>query len=216
MRRIMRTIDIDNNYILFEDGRVYSKKSDIYLQACISASSGYLTYSGKLGTVHRLLANYFLGGIPPKMVVNHIDGNKLNNKLYNLEIITHQLNTQHAYDNGLAKGKSGETNSGAKLTDGEYRQLCLDMITGMNNDELGERYNLHSRYISLIRHGKRWKHLYNEYGPFPESIPVDKNEENKIVFQLMRNQYTNKEISDVLPVDPSTISHWRRRELRKL
>lgn len=216
MRRIMRTIDIDNNYTLFEDGRVYSKKSGIYLQACISGSSGYLTYGGKLGTVHRLLANYFLGGIPSKMVVNHLDGNKLNNKLYNLEITTYQLNMQHAYVTGLAKGKPGETNSGAKLSENEYRQLCLDMIAGMNNDELSQRYNLHSRYISLIRHGKRWKHLYNEYGPFPKSIPVDKNEESKIVFQLMRNQYTNKEISEILPVDASTISLWRRGLVRKL
>lgn len=212
----MRTIDIDNNYILFEDGRVYSKKSDIFLQACLSESSGYLTYSGTLGTVHRLLAHYFLGGIPPKMVVNHLDGNKLNNKLYNLEITTHQRNTQHAYDSGLAKGKSGETNSGAKLTEIEYRRLCVDMRNGMNNDELANVYGLHSRYISLIRHGKRWKHLYKEYGPFPVSIPVDKNEENKIIFQLMRENYTNKEISDVLPVDPSTISLWRRSNLRKL
>lgn len=46
--------------------------------------------------VHRLVATTFIGQIPEGYTVNHKDGNKLNNKLSNLEIIHHQLNMQHA------------------------------------------------------------------------------------------------------------------------
>lgn len=55
--------------------------------------------------VHRLLALTFLP-LPDisqvdSMHVNHIDGNKLNNSLTNLEWVTHQRNCQHAYETGL-------------------------------------------------------------------------------------------------------------------
>lgn len=212
----MRTIQIDENYILYSDGRLFSIRNQKFLKASLSKSTGYYTYSNTLGTVHRLLANYFLGGIPPGMVVNHKDGNKTNNDLSNLEIITHQQNTQHAYDVGLAKGKPGESNAQAKLTESQCISLCNDLKAGLNNTELGLKYGLHSRYVSLIRHGKRWKHLYEKYGPFNPSQPTDNNEENYIAFQHMQSNYTNKEISDIIPVDPSTISLWRRKITRKL
>lgn len=47
--------------------------------------------------VHRLMGKAFLGN--PK-VINHIDGNKSNNHLSNLERSSHSKNIQHAHDNG--------------------------------------------------------------------------------------------------------------------
>lgn len=52
---------------------------------------------------HRLVAMAFLENPENKYSVNHKDGNKLNNVLSNLEWATMSENTQHAYDNGLAK-----------------------------------------------------------------------------------------------------------------
>lgn len=69
----MRSVDIDENYVLYEDGRVYSKLNKKFLKQC--ETSGYLVYGSRLGSVHRLLAQHFLGGIPEGMVVNHKDGN---------------------------------------------------------------------------------------------------------------------------------------------
>jgi len=51
--------------------------------------------------IHRLMAQTFLPG-PVKAHVNHIDGNKQNNKITNLEWATPQENSQHAYDTGLS------------------------------------------------------------------------------------------------------------------
>lgn len=52
-------------------------------------------------TVHRLMAKTFLSLKNEKLEVNHIDGDKLNNKISNLEITTRNKNIKHSYDIGL-------------------------------------------------------------------------------------------------------------------
>lgn len=55
--------------------------------------------------VHRLMAEAFLHPTQDRPFVNHIDGNKLNNHLENLEMCSNSENVQHAYDNGLYKDR---------------------------------------------------------------------------------------------------------------
>lgn len=66
---------------------------------------GYLTVSlwknnkGKSFTVHRLVLSMFVDNIKNKKEINHINGNKEDNKLSNLEWSTISENRKHAYDN---------------------------------------------------------------------------------------------------------------------
>lgn len=53
--------------------------------------------------VHRLVVIAFLPIQTGKNYVNHIDGNRLNNRLDNLEWCDHKENNNHAFDNGLIK-----------------------------------------------------------------------------------------------------------------
>lgn len=68
-----------------------------------------LPYYGKKyrKRVHSLMGKVFLGNPP---VVNHTDGVKHNNELYNLERSTHKDNIKHAYDNDMytARGGTGQ------------------------------------------------------------------------------------------------------------
>ncbi len=53
--------------------------------------------------VHRLVAFHFCDGYSDELIVNHIDGNKMNNRFDNLEWVTHSQNDIHAYNTGLRK-----------------------------------------------------------------------------------------------------------------
>jgi hypothetical protein len=70
-------------------------------------SSGYHTFAicvnGKAYTesIHRAVMITF-SGLKPGMDVNHIDGDKENNNLSNLEWVTRKENIEHAFKNGLA------------------------------------------------------------------------------------------------------------------
>ncbi|HMJ47835.1 MAG TPA: NUMOD4 motif-containing HNH endonuclease [Ferruginibacter sp.] len=74
--------------------------------------AGYLTVrlskQGKTSTqyIHRLVALAYINILEDKPYVNHIDGDKLNNKVENLEWVTHAENIQHAYQIG-AYSKAG-------------------------------------------------------------------------------------------------------------
>ena len=98
--------------------------------------------------VHRLVAEAFLGEIPVDCEINHLDGDKHNNCVGNLEIVTRQQNIDHAVEHGLIDNK-GERNSSARLTAEQVLEI-------------------RSRY----RHGggPGYKALAKEYGVSWESV----------------------------------------------
>ena len=67
-----------------------------YIRVCINEKSYRM---------HSLVARAFLPNWENKPHVNHKDGNRSNNRLYNLEWCTRSENMQHAYDTGLNKRK---------------------------------------------------------------------------------------------------------------
>jgi hypothetical protein len=100
----VRSLD---RYVKRSRGGLQIAKSTILKQ---NLSGAYLAVvlskAGILKTfrVHRLVAEAYLGSLPKGKVVNHLDGNKLNNNAYNLELTTQQGNIKHAVANGLTKG----------------------------------------------------------------------------------------------------------------
>ena len=66
--------------------------------------------------VHRIVAGAFIPNPMSKPFINHIDGNKLNNDISNLEWVTASENTLHAYETGLMNKKQYEcTNCHEKI-----------------------------------------------------------------------------------------------------
>jgi len=67
-----------------------------YIRFCLGKRPSYKKFY-----LHRLVIRAFQGKLPTGKQVNHIDGNKLNNRNDNLEYVTHLQNIQHARENGL-------------------------------------------------------------------------------------------------------------------
>lgn len=91
------------NYTITKDGKVYSNLSKKYLKTFIRNGYETITIKKKNYKIHRLVALTYLTKIEGKDFINHIDGNKLNNNLENLEWCTSKENTQHAIKLGLFK-----------------------------------------------------------------------------------------------------------------
>ena len=69
--------------------------------------SGYTIVSldGKTRLAHRVVATVFLDNPEGKRSVNHINGDKKDNRVCNLEWCTQSENVRHAYDTGLNRGR---------------------------------------------------------------------------------------------------------------
>ena len=94
--------------LVWNGKRKYLKRGRV-LRAGLT-KTGYLTVSlrGITRKVSILVADAFLGKKNPSDIVNHIDGNKLNNNLGNLEYVSPSDNNRHALRTGLRKPVNGK------------------------------------------------------------------------------------------------------------
>ncbi len=111
--------------------------------------------------VHRLVADAFLGSCPIGREVNHMDGDKTNPQLGNLEYVTRAQNQAHAYRTGLQTA-AGSRNGQAKLTEAGARQI-LRLGSGPGRlpyGEIGKRFGVSSTTVrDIVRH-RAWRHVH--------------------------------------------------------
>lgn len=101
-------------------------------------------------SVHRLVAEAFIPNPNNYPQVNHIDGDKNNNTVYNLEWCNNKYNRRHAVINNL---------SSAKIT----LEQANEIRNKYNNEKitcqrLGTMYNLDSSMIGYIIRGDSWNY----------------------------------------------------------
>lgn len=114
-----KTLNENNNYEINILGEIRRKETKHILKPA-KIKNGYLTVvltkDGKCKTylLHRLVASNFIKNINGYKEINHIDGNKLNNNVDNLEWCTRKHNISEAYRLGLRKKIYNKENKNSK------------------------------------------------------------------------------------------------------
>lgn len=116
---------------IFFDGTnfVSSKTATVFT---VPNSKGYIQISLQCPLtkkIHSIMAHRLIWVLTygqsedTSLVINHIDGNKLNNAISNLELVTQKININHAVDTGLSYFPKAEERSNAKFTNDQVREF---------------------------------------------------------------------------------------------
>ena len=147
----------EGKYSVDEDGNVFSHINGRKLKQGITRGYHCVSLADKSRLVHRLVAEAFLPDFLTKPQVNHIDGNKTNNALSNLEMATASENVAHAYMTGLKVGLKGENHGKAKLSNADVITIKRLLLTGEMVTSIARKFGVSNPTISLIKSGKTWK-----------------------------------------------------------
>lgn len=163
---VWKEVEGFSSYLISNYGRLKSKQRKIVLKTRVK--EGYYDYrlndsNGEKRSVriHRLVAENFI----PKpnanepLQVNHIDGNKLNNRVENLEWVTARENQMHAIRTGLKQPSPRPI-----LTESDVREICELIQSGMSYREIEEYNPKYKRSrVEGIRQRIRWKEIVKDY-----------------------------------------------------
>lgn len=151
----------EDKYEISSTGLIRNKNRQNILKPT-KASHGYLNvtfwknHKRDTRLVHRLVAETFIGKVKLRDV-NHIDGNKLNNNLNNIEYVTRSQNIKHAYDIGL--NHKGENHGMSKLTSVDVCFIKHLLKIGEKNINIAKLFNVNPSLISYIKSDKIWRDI---------------------------------------------------------
>ena len=169
--------NISTNYYITEDGKCYNTITNKFLKGQVNYKNGYLSYNLTMpdGTMkrlyaHRLVATAFIENPLNKKEVNHIDGNKINNCVENLEWVSYSENLKHSYD---------VLNRPVNRTTIKYRNvICTfpndEVVEVKSIDEASRLTGVSSTQIRRLHgNGKKSRNGYSFYIP---SLNVEDSE----------------------------------------
>lgn len=167
----IKNISFNQKYMIDEFGNIWSPYGGGKFLSPSSTKKGYMrivlqTSKGrKTFQVHRLVLETFN---PVEncenLEVNHIDGNKNNNSLNNLEWCSGSFNVRHSLENGLKIPAKGIQVASNKLSEEEVLEICeLLLKTNLSLAEIGARYGVSKHCIFDIKRKKSWNWLTTNY-----------------------------------------------------
>lgn len=167
LRSLTRTIDDKNGKIKIIKGKSLKASTTSYGYKSVVFRNGLNKENLR---VHRLVAQAFIENKDNKPYVNHLDGNKANNRVDNLEWCTNSENMKHAFGTGLKEpsnpNKNGLTQGSkhhkSKLTEKDVIFIGSNSKANggfMKNTELAEKFGVTKVTIGYVVNNKIWKHV---------------------------------------------------------
>lgn len=160
----------NGNYSISNCGNVRNNRTGKILKSHVS-DNGYLHVTvnpfGEFKSynirIHREVAIAFIPNPSNKPEVNHIDCDKTNPNVRNLEWATSKENAEHANENNLITRLRGEDNVRSKFTEDfieKIRKLYIPYHKKYGLRALGKEYGFHHTAMSKALLGTNWKHLH--------------------------------------------------------
>lgn len=210
-----------NGYLANKNGKIYSLKSKRFLQPAIG-TAGYRVIElfddgeSKKTYVHKIIADSFIPITQDDVdnnrnMINHIDGNKLNNCIDNLERVNCLENNRHAHEHGLIPDKQ-------KLYLSIKPHIIEDLKQGMMTyTEIENKYKDYGISITTIieyakqsnTHVKRNIMHDPKHKAFARYLAINKPNLNGEEIAKIINSKSD------YPINYGTIKDWVRRARRE-
>lgn len=162
----LNSIKYGDFYTVFENGVIINKKGKEL--SFSDNGNGYLIISlyinGNRTTkaLHRILAECFLENPYLFSDVDHIDGDRRNNKLSNLRWIDHGGNIKHSYDLSN-RSAIGVNNARCVTTEEDVHKICELLQKGHTCVELRDVFGYTYHIVRAIKIRKNWTHISCNY-----------------------------------------------------
>ena len=155
---------IYTNYGVNKYGQIYNKKTKRCSIRSIQSTGYLMTTVKQIGLsckhflVHRLVYECYNGDIPDKMQINHIDSNRQNNCIDNLELVTRSENAKHAHEAKKYKTKIEIT------TDKPIESIKLDIKLKESDDDFteDEKQLIDKKYNAMMKKIENGKFPYQK------------------------------------------------------
>lgn len=118
----------------------------------------YISFRGKRVKAHRVAYALYHNAHLGDFEINHIDGNRLNNKKENLELCDAVRQSKHAYDCGLNSFR-GEKHHKAKLSEDAVLKIRKRFSSGESFKEIASSYSVTKECIRYVCVRHTWKHV---------------------------------------------------------
>ena len=220
-----KPVIINGNYSLYE----VSNEGDIRnitnfkIMKTFETKAGYksigLVYNHHryVFLIHRLVAQAFIPNPENKPQVNHIDGNKKNNNVANLEWATAYENMNHAVTNGLLDIK-GDKHPESKYTEKQIREVCKMLENGKYPlHEIQVKTSVKKDLIYQIKKGRAWRHISKDYKIKDNKfiIRITDNDVHAVCKLLENSNLTYRQISELSGVSIDNIAKISSRKVHK-
>lgn len=206
------------DYLINEFGDVYSEKSNKILKPCLNIS-GRNTVCLQINNkqivlkVYRMVYETFIGEIPSNMTIDHINENKIDDNLLNLQVLS--------ISDNVKKSLSKRNNNFKKeVSDSIIEKICIMLKDGTYYRIVADIFSLEYEYVYNIVHCKRRKNIVKKFLPFPISSYQREGRRNDIILKnelkiLIEAGKSNYDIKRILDFNTENSANKLIQRIRK-
>ena len=202
--------NMKTDYIISKNGNIFNIPR-LHLMRPHISNSGYKVVKISISEfnifkncfLHRLIAQTFIPNPDNLPFINHIDGNKQNNDIQNLEWCTPEHNVHEAIRLNLIKPKYDDQHHASKLSSIEVENIIIEYLNGKDPKEIYRERGLDRNLVNRILRGVSYKKIaekYNLHGKNRRSRFIDEYKP-KIFNLLDKGVLSEKEICRILKID---------------